>query len=491
MAEEEKKTSNKNKNKDMNNNKDVKKKKNNKKVQKNVEKNKQNKKENNNNNKEKESKKVKEEVEKAVETTEEVEVVTEVKEKNDEFEVKQTITTKKQNTGLKVLAAIILLIIVCLAGLYIKYVVIDKNTIGEVTKALMNTLSPKEKLYEALENTYKEKNIEQTFEVKITEFDSSILGVNFVKLLGKNEVEETIKGLVLKGTAKKVDKKTALDAKLNYNEKSIIDAEVYQELGKEGIAKFFGDEDLAVKLPKGVEVDYKKIEEYMDIVKELKKTYDSKYSDIIKYIDENIFKIEEKDGVITLKTSFEQIRSSLKGLLLKIKENPEFITDTYNALDRIVAKLKETGDYVHLGLTEKAIESYAESIKEIIKSTTPEGIKKDIDEVIEELKGLDNIKHDVQVELEFTLKDSKISKVLTKVEVDKSLKVETTSEFKYGNVKVEKFQYNEEALSDEETTYKNVTTKATMQLFSLPIAQRLIQSFQGGAAANTLNNSEF
>ena len=484
MAEEEKKTSNKNNNK--NNNKDVKKKKNNnnKKNQKNVEKTTEVK----NETAKKDKKNMKAE---EVKKNEEVEVVEEKETNNDEFEIKQTITTKKANTGLKIVAAIILLAIVCLAGLYIKFVVIDKNTIGEVTRALMNTLSPKEKLYEAIENSHKEKNIEQTFSAKITKFDSNLLGENLVNLLGKKELEETIKGLELKATAKKDDKLVSLDGKLDYNEKSIISAELYQEIGKEGVARFFGDGDLVVKLPKGTEIDSKKIEEYMIIVKELKKTYDSKYSDIIKYIDENIFKIEEKDGVITLKTSFEQIRSSLKGLLLKIKENPEFITDTYNALDRIVAKLKETGDYVHLGLTEKAIESYAESIKEIIKSTTPEGIKKDIDEVIEELKGLDNIKHDVQVELEFTLKDSKISKVLTKVEVDKSLKVETTSEFKYGNVKVEKFQYNEEALSDEETTYKNVTTKATMQLFSLPIAQRLIQSFQGGAAANTLNNSEF
>ena len=487
MAEEEKKTSNKNNNK--NNNKDVKKKKNNnnKKNQKNVEKTTEVK----NETAKKDKNNMKAEEVKEAKKTEEVEVVEEKETNNDEFEIKQTITTKKANTGLKIVAAIILLAIVCLAGLYIKFVVIDKNTIGEVTRALMNTLSPKEKLYEALENTYKEKNIEQTFSAKITKFDSNLLGENLVNLLGKKELEETIKGLELKATAKKDDKLVSLDGKLDYNEKSIISAELYQEIGKEGVARFFGDGDLVVKLPKGTEIDSKKIEEYMIIVKELKKTYDSKYSDIIKYIVENIFKIEEKDVVITLKTSFEQIRSSLKGLLLKIKENPEFITDTYNALDRIVAKLKETGDYVHLGLTEKAIESYAESIKEIIKSTTPEGIKKDIDEVIEELKGLDNIKHDVQVELEFTLKDSKISKVLTKVEVDKSLKVETTSEFKYGNVKVEKFQYNEEALSDEETTYKNVTTKATMQIFSLPIAQKLIQSFQGGAAANTLNNSEF
>ena len=487
MAEEEKKTSNKNNNKK--NNKDVKKKKNNnnKKNQKNVEKTTEVK----NETAKKDKNNMKAEEVKEVKKTEEVEVVEEKDTNNDEFEIKQTITTKKANTGLKIVAAIILLAIVCLAGLYIKFVVIDKNTIGEVTRALMNTLSPKEKLYEAIENSHKEKNIEQIFSAKITKFDSNLLGENLVNLLGKKELEETIKGLELKATAKKDDKLVSLDGKLDYNEKSIISAELYQEIGKEGVARLFGDGDLVVKLPKGTEIDSKKIEEYMIIVKELKKTYDSKYSDIIKYIDENIFKIEEKDGVITLKTSFEQIRSSLKGLLLKIKENPEFITDTYNALDRIVAKLKETGDYVHLGLTEKAIESYAESIKEIIKSTTPEGIKKDIDEVIEELKGLDNIKHDVQVELEFTLKDRKISKVLTKVEVDKSLKVETTSEFKYGNVKVEKFQYNEEALSDEETTYKNVTTKATMQLFSLPIAQRLIQSFQGGAAANTLNNSEF
>ena len=464
MAEEEKKTSNKNKNKDMNNNKDVKKKKNNKKVQKNVEKNKQNKKENNNNNKEKEPKKVKEEVKKAVETTEEVEVVTEVKEKNDEFEVKQTITTKKQNTGLKVLAAI----------------VIDKNTIGEVTKALMNTLSPKEKLYEALENTYKEKNIEQTFEVKITEFDSSILGANFVKLLGKNEVEETIKGLVLKGTAKKVDNKTALDAKLNYNEKSIIDAEVYQELGKEGIAKFFGDEDLAVKLPKGVEVDYKKIEEYMDIVKELKKTYDSKYSDIIKYIDENIVKIEEKDGKITIKTSLEQLKSSLKGLFLKIKEKPEFIIDTYKALDKIIDKLKESGDYAHIGLTKDAIETYSENIKTILQNTTTEGIKKDVDEIIEDLKKLDEIRTDAKIELEFTLKDKKISKMTTKVDVDNKLKVETNTELKYGNTKIEELKYNEEAISDSQSTLQNITTKITMQLLSLPLAQKIMKNVQGG-----------
>ena len=50
----------------------------------------------------------------------------------------------------------------------------------------------------------------------------------------------------------------------------------------------------------------------MNILRDLKKTYDSKYSDIIKYIDENIIKIEEKDGKIIVRTSFEQIKSSLK-----------------------------------------------------------------------------------------------------------------------------------------------------------------------------------
>ena len=344
----------------------------------------------------------------------------------------------------------------------------------------MNTLSPKEKLYEALENTYKEKNIEQTFEVKITEFDSSILGANFVKLLGKNEVEETIKGLVLKGTAKKADNKTALDAKLNYNEKSIIDAEVYQELGKEGIAKFFGDEDLAVKLPKGVEVDYKKIEEYMDIVKELKKTYDSKYSDIIKYIDENIVKIEEKDGKIIIKTSLEQLKSSLKGLFLKIKEKPEFIIDTYKALDKIIDKLKESGDYAHIGLTKDAIETYSENIKTVLQNTTTEGIKKDVDEIIEDLKKLDEIRTDAKIELEFTLKDKKVNKLTTKVDVDNKLKVETNTELKYGNTKIEELKYNEEAISDSQSTLQNITTKITMQLLSLPLAQKIMRNVQGG-----------
>ena len=346
MAEEEKKVSEKNKNKDMNKNKEEKKKNNTKKVQKNVEKNKTNKKEKV---QAKEPKKVKDEVKANIEKEEKS--VIDNNTKKDEFEVKQTITAKKQNTGLKILGILVLLVIVCLAGLYIKYVVIDKNTIGEVTRALMNTLSPKEKLYEALENTYKEKNIEQTFNAKITEFDSKVLGKNLVNVFGQKELEETIKGLELKGTAKRENSKTSMSAKLNYNEKSLIDAEIYQEIGKEGIAKFFGDEDLAVKLPKGVEVDTSKVEEYMNILRDLKKTYDSKYSDIIKYIDENIIKIEEKDGKIIVRTSFEQIKSSLKGLLLKIKEKPEFVIDTYKALEKIANKLEETGDYAYLGLT--------------------------------------------------------------------------------------------------------------------------------------------
>ena len=476
MAEEEKKTSNKNNNK--NNNKDVKKKKNNnnKKNQKNVEKitevkNETAKKDKNN---------MKAEEVKEVKKTEEVEVVEEKETNNDEFEIKQTITTKKANTGLKIVAAIILLAIVCLAGLYIKFVVIDKNTIGEVTRALMNTLSPKEKLYEAIENSHKEKNIEQTFSAKITKFDSNLLGENLVKLLGKKELEETIKGLELKATAKKDDKLVSLDGKLDYNEKSIISAELYQEIGKEGVARFFGDGDLVVKLPKGTEIDSKKIEEYMIIVKELKKTYDSKYSDIIKYIDENIIKIEEKDGKIIVKTSFEQIKSSLKGLLLKIKEKPEFVIDTYKALEKVANKLEETGDYVYLGLTKDAIKTYVESIKSILQTTTTEGIKKDVDELVEDIKKLDNVNYNTKVEIEFTLKDKKISKVETKVEANNFLKVETSSELKYGNAKVESLKYNEGAISDQESTIKNITTKATMQLLSLPLAKKLMRNVQSG-----------
>ena len=449
MAEEEKKVSEKNKNKDMNKNKEEKKKNNIKKVQKNVEKNKTNKKEKVQG---KEPKKVKDEVKANIEKEEKA--VIDNNAKKDEFEVKQTITAKKQNTGLKILGILVLLVIVCLAGLYIKYVVIDKNTIGEVTRALMNTLSPKEKLYEALENTYKEKNIEQTFNVKITEFDSKVLGKNLVNVFGQKELEETIKGLELKGTAKRENSKTSMSAKLNYNEKSLIDAEIYQEIGKEGIAKFFGDEDLAVKLPKGVEVDTSKVEEYMNILRDLKKTYDSKYSDIIKYIDENIIKIEEKDGKIIVKTSFEQIKSSLKGLLLKIKEKPEFVIDTYKALEKIANKLEETGDYAYLGLTKDAIKTYVESIKSILQTTTTEGIKKDVDELVEDIKKLDNVNYNT--------------------------KVETNSELKYGNAKVESLKYNEGAISDQESTIKNITTKATMQLLSLPLAKKLMRNVQSG-----------
>ena len=218
----------------------------------------------------------------------------------------------------------------------------------------------------------------------------------------------------------------------------------------------------------------------MDIVKELKKTYDSKYSDIIKYIDENIVKIEEKDGKITIKTSLEQLKSSLKGLFLKIKEKPEFIIDTYKALDKIIDKLKESDDYAHIGLTKDAIETYSENIKTILQNTTTEGIKKDVDEIIEDLKKLDEIRTDAKIELEFSLKDKKISKMTTKVDVDNKLKVETNTELKYGNTKIEELKYNEEAISDSQSTLQNITTKITMQLLSLPLAQKIMRNVQGG-----------
>jgi len=51
-------------------------------------------------------------------------------------------------------------------------------------------IEKEKKLYEALENTYKEKNIEQTFNVKITEFDSKVLGKNLVNVFGQKELEE-------------------------------------------------------------------------------------------------------------------------------------------------------------------------------------------------------------------------------------------------------------------------------------------------------------
>ena len=218
----------------------------------------------------------------------------------------------------------------------------------------------------------------------------------------------------------------------------------------------------------------------MDIVKELKKTYDSKYSDIIKYIDENIVKIEEKDGKITIKTSLEQLKSSLKGLFLKIKEKPEFIIDTYKVLDKIIDKLKESGDYAYIGLTKDAIETYSENIKTILQNTTTEGIKKDVDEIIVDLKKLDEIRTDAKIELEFSLKDKKISKMTTKVDVDNKLKVETNTELKYGNTKIEELKYNEEAISDSQSTLQNITTKITMQLLSLPLAQKIMRNVQGG-----------
>ena len=105
--------------------------------------------------------------------------------KKDEFEIKQTITKKKENTVLKILGIIVLLAIVCLAGLYIKFVVIDKNTIGEVTKALMQTSSPQEKLFEALKNTQNEKNVEENIKLKVTEFNSTDILGNVAALLGK------------------------------------------------------------------------------------------------------------------------------------------------------------------------------------------------------------------------------------------------------------------------------------------------------------------
>ena len=212
---------------------------------------------------------------------EEKEVVeVEVKEtptKKEEFEIKQTITKKKENTGLKILGIIVLLAIVCLAGLYIKFVVIDKNTIGEVTKALMQTLSPQEKLFVALKNTQNERNVEENIKLKVTEFNSTDILGNVAALLGKKELNDTIKGLEFSANVKKVNGITNVLSKLNYKEKSIIDAEIYQEEGKEGVAKFFNDEDLAIKLPKGTAIDTKKMAEYIEIIEELHRTYDSKY----------------------------------------------------------------------------------------------------------------------------------------------------------------------------------------------------------------------
>ena len=127
-----------------------------------------------------------------------------------------------------------------------------------------------------------------------------------------------------------------------------------------------------------------------------------------------------------------------------------------------------------------AIKTYVESIKSILQTTTTEGIKKDVDELVEDIKKLDNVNYNTKVEIEFTLKDKKISKVETKVEANNFLKVETSSELKYGNAKVESLKYNEGAISDQESTIKNITTKATMQLLSLPLAKKLMRNVQSG-----------
>ena len=98
----------------------------------------------------------------------------------------------------------------------------------------------------------------------------------------------------------------------------------------------------------------------------------------------------------------------------------------------------------------------------------------------EDIKKLDNVNYNTKVEIEFTLKDKKISKVETKVEANNFLKVETNLELKYGNAKVESLKYNEGAISDQESTIKNITTKATMQLLSLPLAKKLMRNVQSG-----------
>ena len=100
--------------------------------------------------------------------------------------------------------------------------------------------------------------------------------------------------------------------------------------------------------------------------------------------------------------------------------------------------------------------------------------------LVEDIKKLDNVNYNTKVEIEFTLKDKKISKVETRVEANNFLKVETSSELKYGNAKVESLKYNEGAISDQESTIKNITTKATMQLLSLPLAQKLMRNVQSG-----------
>lgn len=451
------------------------------------------KKKNNNNSQKGNSKKVKNtnKKEKVKPEKEEKEVI-EVEEtptKKDEFEIKQTITKKKENTGLKILGIIVLLAIVCLAGLYIKFVVIDKNTIGEVTKALMQTSSPQEKLFEALKNTQNEKNVEENIKLKVTEFNSKDILGNVAALLGEKELNDTIKGLEFSANVKKVNGITNVLSKLNYKEKSIIDAEIYQEEGKEGVAKFFNDEDLAIKLPKGTAIDTKKMAEYIEIVKELNKTYDSKYSEIIKYITENIIKIEEKNDNIIVRFNLENLKDGLQGLMEKIKDKPEFVIDTYKAVDKILEKLEKSGDYKLLNIKEQDLTTTREQIKEILENITPEGIKEDAKEVIKDLEELEKLGLKGNVELKFTLKDKKISKLETKIQIDKMVKIETVAEFKYGNTKIEKIKYNEEALKKEEETLRNVTTKMTMQILSLPVAQRLMQSVQGFGNTDSTDNT--
>ena len=409
--------------------------------------------------------------------------------KKDEFEIKQTITKKKENTGLKILGIIVLLAIVCLAGLYIKFVVIDKNTIGEVTKALMQTSSPQEKLFEALKNTQNEKNVEENIRLKVTEFNSKDILGNVAALLGEKELTDTIKGLEFSANVKKSNGITNVLSKLNYKEKSIIDAEIYQEEGKEGVAKFFNDEDLAIKLPKGIAIDTKKMAEYIEIVKELNKTYDSKYSEIIKYITENIIKIEEKNDNIIVRFNLENLKDGLQGLMEKIKDKPEFVIDTYKAVDKLLEKLEKSGDYKLLNIKEQDLTTIREQIKEILENITPEGIKEDAKEVIKDLEELEKLGLKGNVELKFTLKDKKISKLETKIQIDKMVKIETVAEFKYGNTKIEKIKYNEEALKKEDETLRNVTTKMTMQILSLPVAQRLMQSVQGFGNTDSTNNT--
>lgn len=451
------------------------------------------KKKNNNNSQKRNSKKVKNtnKKEKVKPEKEEKEVI-EVEEtptKKDEFEIKQTITKKKENTGLKILGIIVLLAIVCLAGLYIKFVVIDKNTIGEVTKALMQTSSPQEKLFEALKNTQNEKNVEENIRLKVTEFNSKDILGNVAALLGEKELNDTIKGLEFSANVKKSNGITNVLSKLNYKEKSIIDAEIYQEEGKEGVAKFFNDEDLAIKLPKGTAIDTKKMAEYIEIVKELNKTYDSKYSEIIKYITENIIKIEEKNDNIIVRFNLENLKDGLQGLMEKIKDKPEFVIDTYKAVDKLLEKLEKSGDYKLLNIKEQDLTTIREQIKEILENITLEGIKEDAKEVIKDLEELEKLGLKGNVELKFTLKDKKISKLETKIQIDKMVKIETVAEFKYGNTKIEKIKYNEEALKKEDETLRNVTTKMTMQILSLPVAQRLMQSVQGFGNTDSTDNT--